>query len=144
MPAFILSFWRTISPSKDLYYFPQNGVVRLHSRNEAGFLHEKVYEWQVQEEIVDSIESGEIREAFDKKRRVFNSGAPLSQRTITELSELLAWCRENLTETKFSPSTSSQSEVQTISSIPAQTFLHHLQWLCDTFQDTPNLYVMIH
>ncbi len=145
-----LEVWRPARPDKRLLYEGPDDGGQCLNELQADHLHEQVYGWRLFGDVWTSLGTDEPANAIKKKLTVgFRPSLPPKERgfdemrsVVKEMSTYLADA-ENRRWQDWEQLTDEDDPDSTYRVQPLLSFCHHLQWLCDVFQDVPGASVTI-
>ncbi|MCX6378743.1 MAG: hypothetical protein NT023_04595 [Armatimonadetes bacterium] len=149
MPLFALSVWRPIRHNRTLFYKGQSALQECLDISPKENLYEQIFTWSPREDfwgaITDDIFRRKIQEFFDSS---FISDKDPSERGIHKLEEFITLLSEGVGDTtpRLMPSLTTKvndefSEATPF--FPILALLGHLRWIAETYQDAPNVTVMV-
>ncbi len=147
---FRLNVWRPARIERSLMYENRDANGEGISELQEGHLHEQIYSWRLGGDVWTALRDDDDSKNIKKSLTTgFECGLPPNERGFGKMGSILTELRDYLTEESnrswqmWDQLTDEDDQDSAYQVQPLLALYHHLQWLCDVFQDVPGASVTI-
>jgi hypothetical protein len=145
-----LEVWRPARPDRRLLYEEPDDDGQSLNELQADHLHEQIYGWRLRGDVWTSLKTEESADTIRERLTTdFSPTRPPNERGFSKMRAILADMHSYLADEKnrqwqdWEQLTDEDDPDSTYRVQPLLSFLGHLRWLCDVFEDVPGASVTI-